>query len=171
MYIVCAPPGQWPPYSSGCLSNDVCTGRSPPPGGFPPDPHPMARSIQSCVMYALEAQHFHSDWKTCESPSGNSTRYHCGRTLLDCRHFRSSPEIPAFVLLAFTRQPTLLKAETYLYTSQYPLWLSRSTQAPFASSPVLVHATDPGMLREIRKKGRANDTCYSRHCICCQPRL
>ena len=61
--------------------------------------------------------------------------------------------------------------ETYLYTSQYPLWLSKSTQAPFASSPVLVHATDPGMLREIRKKGRANDTCYSRHCICCQPRL
>ena len=109
--------------------------------------------------------------KTCESPSGNSTRYHCGRTLLDCRHFRSSPEIPAFVLLAFTRQPTLLKAETYLYTSQYPLWLSKSTQAPFASSPVLVHATDPGMLREIRKKVRANDTCYSRHCICCQPRL
>ena len=36
-------------------------------------------------------------------------------------------------------------------------------QAPFASSPVLVRATDPGMLREIRKKVRANDTCYSRH--------
>ena len=61
--------------------------------------------------------------KTCESPSGNSTRYHCGRTLLDCRHFRSSPEIPAFVLLAFTRQPTLLKP-TFILLSTHSGFLN-----------------------------------------------